>query len=272
MTIAVRQFTGMAALVAALCTAMPGASMAQQPDPALLAAVASPERTPKFVARDVARHPAPELAFFGLRPDATVVEIWPGGGYWTEILAPYLAGHGTYYVALPPPKADEDSAGKFRAKFAARHGFAAIQYTVLGKGQYDIAPPGSADFVLTFRNVHNWMYDGYAEPAFAAFFKALKPGGILGVEEHRGLATVPQDPKAQDGYVRQDYTIALAEKAGFVLAGSSELGANLKDTKVWPKGVWTLPPTYEMGAVDHAKYEAIGEADNFILKFRKPAK
>jgi predicted methyltransferase len=271
MTIAARQFTGLAAMVVAVCAAVPGAAMAQSADAALLAAVASPARTAKFVARDPARHPAPELAFFGLRPNATVVEIWPGGGYWTEILAPYLAANGTYYVALPPPKADEDAAGKFRAKFAGKAGFGAIHYTVLGKGQYDIAPPGSADVVLTFRNLHNWMYDGDAEQVFAAFFKALKPGGILGVEEHRGLATVPQDPKAQDGYVRQDYTIALAEKAGFVLAGSSELDANPKDTKVWPKGVWTLPPTYEMGAVDHAKYEAIGEADNFILKFRKPA-
>ncbi len=239
-------------------------------DAALSAAVHSPAREAKFVARDGARHPEEELAFFGLRPDANVVEIWPGGGYWTEILAPYLAAHGTYTVALEKDAPGEPGTSSFRQKFAGKPGYTQLQYTTLDKGQTDIAPPGSADFVLTFRNLHNWMGEGYAEAAFAAFFRALKPGGILGVEEHRGLASEPQDPRAESGYVRQDYTIALAQKAGFVLVGASELDANPKDTKKWPKGVWTLPPNFEMGAVDHAKYAAIGEADNFILKFRKP--
>jgi predicted methyltransferase len=261
-------------LAFALCTAagMTAGQASAETDVALATAVHSPARSAKFVARDPARHPLEELTFFGIRPDSTVVEIWPGGGYWTEILAPYLAANGTYYVALPEGKVDGDAAAKFRAKFAGKPAFDKMKLTTLDKTKQDIAPAGSADFVLTFRNVHNWMYDGYADEAFAAFFSALKPGGILGVEEHRGLDTVPQDPKGEDGYVRQDYTIALAKKAGFELIGSSELDANPKDTKVWPKGVWTLPPTYELGAVDHAKYEAIGEADNFILKFRKPAK
>ena len=239
-------------------------------DAGLSAALQSPGREAKFVARDTVRHPAEELAFFGLRPDANVVEIWPGGGYWTEILAPYLAAHGSLTEALPADTSGEPDATKFKRKFAAKPGYAQVHYTTMAKGEMDIAPPGSADFVLTFRNVHNWMNDGYADAAFAAFFRALKPGGILGVEEHRGLATEKQDPTAADGYVRQDYTVALAAKAGFVLAGSSEVNANPKDTKKWPKGVWTLPPSFEMGAVDHAKYAAIGEADNFILKFRKP--
>ena len=239
-------------------------------DAALEAAVHQPGRDAKFLARDAVRHPAAELAFFGLRPDATVVEIWPGAGYWTEILAPYLAAHGTYTVALPEDTPAEPGKTTFKQRFAGKPGYTKLHFTTLDRGQTDIAPPGSADFVLTFRNVHNWMGEGYADAAFAAFFRALKPGGILGVEEHRGLASEPQDPKADSGYVRQDYTIALAQKAGFVLAGSSELNANPRDTKKWPKGVWTLPPSFEMGAVDHAKYAAIGEADNFILKFRKP--
>jgi predicted methyltransferase len=123
--------------------------------------------------------------------------------------------------------------------------------------------------VLTFRNVHNWMNEGYAPQVFAAFYKALKPGGILGVEEHRGDAAKPQDPKAESGYVRQDFTVGLATAAGFHLIGTSELDANPKDTKNWPEGVWTLPPSYALGAKDHARYAAIGEADNFILKFQK---
>ncbi len=252
----------------ALCVAGAVPAVAAE-DAALQAAVQNPQRTAKFVARDAARHPSAELEFFGLRPDASVVEIWPGGGYWTEILAPYLAAHGTYTVALPVDSGDDHSAAKFRAKFEGKPGYTGLHLVTLDKDQYGLKP-GSADFVLTFRNVHNWMGGGYALNMFQAFYSALKPGGILGVEEHRGLATVPQDPVADNGYVRQDYTVALAEKAGFKLVGSSELNANPKDTKVWPKGVWTLPPTFALGAVDHDKYAAVGEADNFILKFQKP--
>ncbi len=259
---------GMVGLAVLGVVAVPHALAAT--DAALSAAVQAPGREAKFVARDAARHPAEELAFFGLRPDAHVVEIWPGGGYWTEILAPYLAAHGTYTVALPEDTPTEPDKTNFMRKFGGKPGYARVRYTTLSKSSTEVAPPGSADFVLTFRNLHNWMYDGYADAVFAALFRALKPGGILGVEEHRGLASEAQDPKANDGYVRQDYAIALAQKAGFVLAGASEMGANPKDTKKWPKGVWTLPPSFELGAVDHAKYAAIGEADNFVLKFRKP--
>ena len=246
------------------------ASYAAEEDAALIAAVHNAQRSPKFVARDVARHPVDELGFFGLRPNASVVEIWPGGGYWTQILAPYLSAQGNYTVALPSDSGEEHDAAAFRKKFEGKPGYTGLHLVSLDKGQDGLAP-ASADFILTFRNVHNWMGGGYADEMFADFFKALKPGGILGVEEHRGLASEPQDPAANDGYVRQDYTIALAKKAGFVLVGSSELDANPKDTKHWPKGVWTLPPTFALGDVDRAKYAAIGEADNFILKFQKPA-
>jgi predicted methyltransferase len=256
------------ALLACAATMLLGAA---SDDAALQAAVSSPSRAPKFVARDIMRHPVGELGFFGLRPDANVVEVWPGSGYWTEILAPYLAAHGTYVVALPSDKGSEHDAANFRKKFVGKPGYDGLHLVTLDKGQSGLAPD-TADFILTFRNVHNWMSDGYADEMFTAFFKALKPGGTLGVEEHRGVATEPQDPTAASGYVRQDYTVELAKKAGFELVGSSELDANPKDTKHWPKGVWTLPPSFEMGQVDHAKYAAIGEADNFILKFRKPAK
>lgn len=243
------------------------------PDPALVSAVGSPARSPAAVARDSARHPVEELTFFGLKPSMTVVELWPGGGYWTDILGPYLAPSGHYYIALPAPGNAEEDAGvkRFHERIAAeKQRLGTLHETTLGVGHYDIAPPGSADLVLTFRNLHNWMDDGNADEVFAAVFKALKPGGVLGIEEHRGRNDQPQDPKAKSGYVRQDYTIALAKKAGFELAGSSEVNANPRDTKDWVDGVWTLPPTLSQGDKDRARYVAIGESDNYVLKFRKP--
>jgi len=246
------------------------ATAATAADAALSAAVASPARDAKHVARDKVRHPVEELTFFGINPKMNVVELWPGGGYWTDILGPYLATSGHYTVALTPPKGEDDPNG-FRARHeAAKDKYGNIQFTTLGVGRFDIAPSGSADLVLTFRNLHNWMFDGYADQALAACFKALKPGGILGIEEHRGRTDIPQDPKGENGYVRQDYAIALAKKAGFVLVASSEINANPKDTKDWPKGVWTLPPSLALGETDRAKYIAIGEGDNFVLKFQKP--
>ncbi len=239
-------------------------------DPGLEQALHAPTRSPANMARDAVRHPAQELAFFGLRPDATVVEIWPGGGYWTEILAPYLFGRGTYYAAVPEKTFDNPKSA-YRQKLESNPGFyRKVKLTVLDDGKYDIAPAGSADFVLTFRNLHNWMEGGNADQVLAAFYRALKPGGVLGMEDHRGDPNKPQDPKAESGYVRQDVAIAMAKKAGFVFDGASEIDANPRDTKDYKEGVWTLPPTFALGAKDHAKYAAIGEADNFVLKFHKP--
>lgn len=249
------------------------ASAAASPDPALAAAVASPARPATAVARDAARHPVEELTFFGLTPTMTVVEIWPGGGYWTDILGPFLAARGRYYIALPVPGNEEEDSEvtQLKRRMAAQHErLGKIHETALGADHYDIAPPGSADLVVTFRNLHNWMDGGYADQAIAAAFKALKPGGILGIEEHRGRNDKPQDPKAKDGYVRQDYTIAMVKKAGFEFVGGSEVNANPRDTKDWVDGVWTLPPTLSQKDKDRAKYLAIGEADNYVLKFRKP--
>jgi len=262
-----------ASTVLALGIGILSAAPAPTPDPDLIAAVSDPARTAAFAARDKARHPAEELAFFGISPKMTVVELWPGGGYWTEILGPYLAKGGTYYASVNAPGDKEEDVGvqRWRARVAAQKDrLGTIHETMLGVGHFDIAPPGSADLVVTFRNFHNWMNDGTVDQALAAAFKALKPGGILGIEEHRGRSDKPQDPKAKDGYVRQDYAVAQLKKAGFVLVGSSEINANPKDTKDWVDGVWTLPPTLSQKDKDREKYIAVGEADNFVLKFQKP--
>jgi predicted methyltransferase len=259
-------------IVVAAITVMGYATSSAAADAALSAAVADPARPAGAVARDKARHPVEELTFFGINQKMNVVELWPGGGYWTDILGPYLTPSGHYTVALPPSGGEEgSSAARFRTRVAAEKGrLGTIHETTLGAGQLEIAPAGSADLVLTFRNLHNWMNDGYAEQALAACFTALKPGGILGIEEHRGRNDVPQDPKAESGYVRQDVAVAMAKKAGFVLVASSEINANPRDTKDWPKGVWTLPPSLAMGEKDRDKYIAIGEGDNFVLRFQKP--
>jgi predicted methyltransferase len=249
------------------------AAQAITPDPALQSAVADRARTATFVSRDAARHPVEELTFFGLKPNMTVVELWPGGGYWTEILGPYLAKSGSYYVALNPPgnPEEEKETAAWRVRVAAhKDRWGTLHETTLGAGHFEIAPAGSADMVLTFRNLHNWMDGGYVQQALEACYRALKPGGILGIEDHRGSNDKAQDPKAKDGYVRQDYAIALAKKAGFVLVGTSEIDANPRDTKNWVDGVWTLPPTLSQGDKDRARYVAVGEADNFVLKFAKP--
>lgn len=245
-------------------------------DPALAAVVAGDHRSPANKARDQYRHPVETLTFFGLQPGMRVVEVWPGGGWYTEILGPYLSKSGKYYAAGwdPDAKAEFIQLGikAFRDKLAGRPDlYAGTEMTVLSfPDKTAIAPPGSADLVLTFRNIHNWMGGGNAEKAFAAMYAALKPGGILGVVEHRAKTDVPQDPKAASGYVREDYAIALAEKAGFVLEARSEVNANPRDTKNYEKGVWTLPPTYREGEKDKARYTAIGESDRFTLRFRKP--
>jgi predicted methyltransferase len=226
-------------------------------------------------ARDVHRHPLETLLFFGIKPDMTVVEVWPGaGGWYTEVLAPLLAERGKLYaaqVAAAPDNAFVTANLKsFADKLATRPDiYGKVEVTTLGRGNGPIAPPGSADLVVTFRNVHNWMSLGLAPEAFAAMYQALKPGGILGVVEHRGDPAKPQDPRATSGYVNEEYAIALIEAAGFELVARSEINANPRDTKDHEQGVWTLPPNYRLGNRNREKYQAIGESDRFTLKFRK---
>ncbi|MCW6509768.1 class I SAM-dependent methyltransferase [Lichenifustis flavocetrariae] len=267
-----------AALVLAFTLAGIGAgpARAQGVDaPRLQALVDGPQRQPANRARDPYRHPIEDLTFLGITPSDTVVEILPGGvGYWTEILAPYLKDGGRYIAANPPKTDTSEEAVKGNAALAAKIASDPADYAKVDTADFvhdgNIVPSGTADAVLTFRNVHNWMADGSAPAVFAAFFRALKPGGILGVEEHRGRSDQPQDPLAKSGYVRQDAVIALAEQAGFRLAATSEANANPKDTKDYPAGVWTLPPTYRLKDVDRATYTAIGESDRMLLRFTKP--
>jgi predicted methyltransferase len=269
----IRHLAGALACAAGLLASW--STLAVDVDPSLAAAIANPARSAKFVARDAARHPAEELTFLGLKPGLTVVELSPGGGYWTEILAPYLnKGHGRYIAALSPIVKDGEenaSTERWLVALATRQPeYGPVGIGWLAPSQVEFAAPGSVDLIVTFRNLHNWMNDGSVERVLAACFTALKPGGILGVEAHRGRADKPQDPKADNGYVREDYAIELIRKAGFRLVAKSELLANPRDTKDYKEGVWTLPPTLTLGDQDRAKYVAIGEADNFLLKFEKP--
>ena len=234
-------------------------------------------------ARDRWRHPLESLAFWGFAPTMTVVELWPGAGWYTDILAPCLsAGGGKLYAAVLPP--DDPPARMvdeaYRRRLAARPDlYGAVTVTSFGPGSGPVAPAGSADMVLFLRNIHNWMAAGLAEKAFRDALAALKPGGVLGVEEHRARPGGAQDPTAASGYVQEAYVKQLAQEAGFRLAGSSEINANPRDSRDHPFGVWTLPPERRSSprgqpanpAFDHAKYDAVGESDRMTLKFVKPA-
>ena len=234
----------------------------------------SPQRTARNVARDGDRHPIGVLAFFGIRDDSIVVEILPGSsGYYMEILAPYLKAKGRYVAAsrdgAAPPQYLADHQKLLARLKAEPERYGKVVVTQFNAGLHEIAPPGSADFVLTFRNLHNWVERKEIDGALRAFHKALKPGGVLGVVDHRGRTDMTQDAQMESGYLRQDVAIALIEAAGFRLVGTSEVNANAKDTKDHPAGVWTLPPTYRLKDQDRAKYQAIGESDRFTLKFVK---
>ncbi len=234
---------------------------------ALKAAIAGPQRSDANKARDQYRHPLETLTFFGIKPDMTVVEISPGTGWYTEILAPFLKDHGKLYEAVGGGAGAKTFEEKLKADPAVYS--QVIVTTLQPPAQTEIAPAGSADMVLTFRNVHDWLPRGTTDDYFKAFYRALKPGGVLGITDHRADPSQPQDPKAKNGYVRQDYIIQLAEHAGFKLDGASEINANPKDPRNQP--VWNLPPTLRQGDKDRDKYLAIGESDRMTLKFIKPA-
>lgn len=228
-------------------------------------------------ARDRFRHPEKTLEFFDVQPNMTVVEIWPGGkGWYTEILAPYLKDQGLLYVAQFDQKSSipyfSKNFAQFKQKLAANPDIygRVIITTLQPPKQLEVAPPGSADRVLTFRNVHNWMKSNQALQVFEAMYLALKPGGILGVVEHRNPAQIEQDPKALSGYVTEAYIIHLAEQIGFKLLAKSEINANPKDTHDHPKGVWSLLPSLKGGDNNKTYFQNIGESDRMTLKFIKP--
>lgn len=234
------------------------------------------QRSKEHKQRDQFRHPEQTLAFFDVKPEMTVVEISPGEGWYTEILAPYLRDKGKLYAAHFSPESPvpyhQDTLKAFLEKIRKQPPvYDKVEITALSPPQQTlIAPDGSADRVLTFRNVHNWMKNNQAASVFSAMFKALKPGGVLGVVEHRGNPLKPQDPQAKSGYVTEDYVIDLARNAGFEFLAKSEINANPKDTKNHPEGVWTLPPTLRLKAKDKEKYLSIGESDRMTIKFMKP--
>ena len=239
-------------------------------------AISGKQRPAEHKARDKYRHPLKTLEFFDVKDDMTVVEIWPGEGWYTEILAPYLRDKGKLYAAHFSSDANQPYYKKGLKNYVKKMHkrpriYSKVELTVLQPPELlKIAPDGSADRVLTFRNVHNWMKNNQAAAVFRAMYKALKPGGILGVVEHRNSTLKPQDTRAESGYVSEDYVIALARNAGFEFLEKSEINANSKDTKDYPAGVWTLPPTLALKNKDRDKYLAIGESDRMTIKFVKP--
>jgi len=240
--------------------------------------LAGSQRSDANKARDAYRHPLETLKFFGVSQNMTVMEIWPAGGWWTEFLAPALAEKGRYVAAHFDEQATQAyyqrAVTGFKEKLAKDPElYGKVEMTALmpSSGKTEPVKPGTMDMVLTFRNLHNWMAEGSSKTMFDIMYKSLKPGGYLGVEEHRGSTATEQDPKAAKGYVREDYAIKLIEASGFKLVAKSEVNANVKDTKDYPAGVWTLPPSFREGDKDRAKYAAIGESDRFTLLFQKPA-
>jgi predicted methyltransferase len=244
------------------------------PSAAIKAAVANPARLEAEKPRDIYRHPAETLDFMELAPGQTVVEYSPGGGWYTRILLPLLAGNGHYIASVGNNPRSQEGVTKMLATIPGGAGLPVIPFV---PESATMAPAGTADRVLTFRNIHNLLMAGdrngtgesIARAFFTAAFKALKPGGILGVEEHRLPEGASAEREKESGYVKTSTVIRLATAAGFTLAGKSEVNANPKDTADWPKGVWTLPPQLDLGEQDKAKYLAIGESDRMTLKFVK---
>lgn len=272
-----RPLLGLLLAAAALPACAPARPVAAEaPQAALAAALASPSRTPANVARDPYRHPVETLSFFGVRPSDTVVELWPGGGWYTEILAPYLAsGGGRLYAAAP--EWGMNGIAKLKAADPALYGSVlTADFPAFDAGATRV-PDGSADVVLTFRNVHNWRMgyrrddkQDYSAEAFRQVYAMLKPGGILGIVDHRLPEAASDERERSSGYIKVSTVRRLAEAAGFRLVASSEINANPKDSADWPDGVWTLPPSLRLKDKDREKYVAIGESDRMTLKFEKP--
>ena len=269
-------FLGLSIVLAgAACAATQadGPASHEEHNMALMNAIEASTRTPANVVRDAHRHPYETLSFFGVRPTDTVVEIWPGGGWYTEILAPYvLQGGGTYYAA-----ANGNGLNNVRTRMTGNADlYGGIRLASFPAGTNNSAEPkvpdGTADVVLTFRNVHNWMMGEtpFAEEAFRQMYAMLKPGGTLGVVDHRLPESADSARERSSGYLKTSTVRRLAEAAGFRLVAESEINANPRDTTDHPQGVWTLPPALRLGEQDRARYVAIGESDRMTLRFVKP--
>jgi predicted methyltransferase len=261
-----------AALAAA---ALPGHAQSSV-DKALQAAVDGPQRSAANRARDGARHPYETLHFFGITPRQSVIEVSPGAGWYTEILAPYLRDQGRLYVAGEAANDPDEYRRRSRQVLDERLARDPALFDRVSVGLFprtpaftDIAPPGGADLVLTFRNVHNWIEAGHLDATLRAFHAVLKPGGVLGVEEHRAPPGSTLDWIAKNGYVTEDLLIERTAAAGFKLAARSEVNANPRDTKDHPNGVWSLPPTLRGKEVDRERFLAIGESDRFTHRYLK---
>jgi predicted methyltransferase len=266
------------AVLLGLALALSGEGAVAAPDAERLIdeALVGSHRSDINKARDKYRHPKETLLFFGLRPDLTVVEISPGRGWYTEILAPVLHDGGQYYAAVSAvtektPDALKKSDADYRGMLvAAPDLYGKVNLSVLKAGAPQVAPPGSADMVLTFRNVHNWAKAGTVDAMFKSFYDALKPGGVLGVVEHRARPETPFQQQIDTGYMTEAFVVETAQKTGFKLVNKSEINSNPRDTKDHPGGVWTLPPTLRYGDENRQKYLAIGESDRMTLKFTRP--
>jgi predicted methyltransferase len=282
--LSVRALLLLSPVVAASCATTrsetPAAPAAGAPTPAaasapagadankLRAILAMPHRDEKARHRDQYRHPIETLSFFGVRDDMNVVEIWPGGGWYTDVLAPYLKDKGKLAVT----NTDSEGGKKFGAKLAANPDvYGKVEVRIIAPpDKIDFGPEGSADVVLTFRNVHGWLPKNYDDKVYAAAYRVLKSGGVFGVVEHRAKPGSDPAELKDTGYVPEEFVIKRVQEAGFRLAEKSEINANPKDTKDHPKGVWTLPPSLRLGEQDKEKYLAIGESDRMTLKFVKP--
>lgn len=263
--------------ITAIAAAMAPVAAQAKPVPAtqaaLDAAVSAPSRTPVNRTRDAYRHPAETLAFFAVKPGDKIVELFPAGGWYTEILAPFVnAGQGSLIVAGPAGRSDAAIATKLASDLSVYGRVTRARFPSTAT-EPKIAP-NSVDAVLTFRNIHNMVMGKVdtSETSFREMYAMLKPGGVLGVEEHRLPENMDLAREKTSGYLKVSTVKALAAKAGFQFAGSSEINANPRDTHDYPKGVWTLPPTYAEGETDRSKYAAIGESDRMTLKFIKPRK
>jgi len=277
-----RRFAAHLALAILVTVCAPARAFDPVTEAAVDAAINGQQRPAADKARDVYRKPKEVLDFLGFRSDMTVVEIWPGGGWYTKILAPALRERGVFYAAQYGVNPRYGYQRRYFGTFLTMLGenpdlYRQVIVTHLSLPyQLEIAPHGSADMVVTFRNVHNWVganYGGgrFADVAFTAIYDALKPGGIFGIVDHRWPDPDTEDPQHGNGYISKELTVALAESAGFELVAESDMLANPRDTHDHPQGVWTLPPTLALGDKDREKYQAIGESDRFLLKFRKPA-